>query len=389
VNALKRILFVITSTQVGGAEKILVELAAHLHRQGVSVAVCSLKAKGPYSTVLEALGIQVHSLNMNDTQALRGILSYLMCLPRLIRVIAKVKPQIVHAFLFRANLLSRIASRLCGVPANISSIRIIENDRRFYFLLDRWTSFMVTQHLAVSERVKEATCQRSGIPLHRVKVICNGVDLKHCPQAPGECADAGPTGAKLAANLGILPGDRVCGTVARLRPQKGISYLLQAFMLLAQRFPALKLLIVGDGPEQSSLESLACQLGIRDRVVFAGLAASPWPYLNLMDVFVLPSLYEGLPNAVLEAMAAGVPVVATDVGGVAEIVEDQLTGLLIRPRDPEGIVNAVGFLLEQSKRASEICEAARKVVETKFSLQSMLREYDQLYAALAHSLAGE
>lgn len=378
-RSLKKILFVCTSTQIGGAEKILCELATHLYRQGTQVAVCSLKAKGPFAEALEAAGIEVHSLNTSDAPGWRGSLSYLLCLRRLISVIQGFKPQIVHAFLFRANLLSRVASWLCRAPANISSIRIIEGERPFYFRLDGWTSFMVTQHLAVSERVKEATCQRSGIRPDKVKVIYNGVDLRQCGQPR---LDEGSTQSRLATELGIRSTDMVCGTVARLRPQKGVDSLLRGFAILGRHFPALKLLIVGDGPEQPALENLAAQVAIRDRVIFAGLATPPWPYLRLMDVFVLPSLYEGLPNAVLEAMSLGVPVVATDVGGVGEIIEDQRTGLLIRPQDPEAIVRAVALLLEQPERAREISEAAKQVVLTRFSLDRMLNEYDVLYEEL-------
>ena len=153
-HPLNRILFVATTTHVGGAEKILSAIARHLHQEGVSVAVCSLKSKGPYGEQLKSLGIPVFSLEIANNSGFRGILSTLFSLFSLVKQIRLFRPQVVHAFLFRANLLARIAASLCRVPVNISSIRIIENDHPFYFFLDRMTSSLVTQYLAVSERVK-------------------------------------------------------------------------------------------------------------------------------------------------------------------------------------------------------------------------------------------
>ncbi len=375
---LRSILFVSTSTDIGGAEKVLYELATHARQRGIRVAVCSLKPKGPYSEALETMEIPVQSLNMSEAVGWKGALSFLLCLPGLARIIKKNKPQIVVSLLFRANLLSRLASKLCRVPANISSIHIIENDRPYYYLLDRWTAFMVTQYVAVSEKVKEATCRRSAIRPTRIKVIYNGVELKQEAQDPPDhCGDS--EHSIIAARLGIFPGDQICGTVARLRPQKGIDYLLKAVPLLKSRFLGLKLLIVGDGPERATLELQAQKLDIQDRVIFAGLAASPFPYLRLMQVFVLPSLYEGLPMAILEAMAMGIPVVATNVGGVGEILEDQSTGLLVPPKNSEAIATAISLLLAQPSKAAQVAEAAKQTVRTRFNRAIMLREYDQVY----------
>jgi glycosyltransferase involved in cell wall biosynthesis len=377
---LNRILFVITSTRVGGAEKMLFEVAKHLKEEGVAIQVCVLKEKGPYAAKLESFGVPVCSLSIGEAKGIRGVLACLLGLPRLIRVMRGFKPQIVHAFLFRANLLARIAAPLSRVPINVSSIRIIENQRPYYFALDRWTSFLVTRHVAVSQRVKEVTCRRSRIADDQVSVIRNGIQIE---EVRGKRTNSAASAAGVAKPVRCFAKNGlVCGTVARLDPQKGLSFLLRGFAILAREFPSLQLVFVGEGPERSSLECLATELSISNRVRFTGLAANPFVYLRQMDVFVLPSLYEGLPNALLEAMSVGIPVVATRVGGVDEVVQDQETGLLIPPGNSEAIAEAVRFVLTHSDRAEQMAVASRAWICERFSLDRMLKEYDELYESL-------
>lgn len=374
---LKRILFIATTTHIGGAEKILSAIAKHLHQEGVSVAVCSLKHKGPYGEQLESLGIPVYSLDMANDSGFHGVLSYLFSLPRLISKIRSFRPQIIHAFLFRANLLARIAANLCRVSINISSIRIIENDRPFYFFLDRLTSSLVTQYLAVSERVKEVTCKRSHIDAEKVRVIRNGIDLSIFTSS-GRAEDHGNS----VLQFGIGPHSLVCGTVARLHHQKGIRHLIDAFALLRCEFPDLKLLVVGDGPERVNLANQAAALGVSQNVIFAGERNPPVHCLRLMNVFVLPSLYEGFPNAVLEAMAALVPVVASDVGGVGELVRHEQNGLLVPPGSPSRLADAIRSLLLNPEKARVMATLAYDRIRREFSLDGMLQEYDDFYEEL-------
>jgi glycosyltransferase involved in cell wall biosynthesis len=371
---LKRILFVITSTHVGGAEKVLFEVAKHLKERGVALQVCVLKERGAYAAKLESVGVPVCSLGIGESKGIRGILACVTGLPRLIKVIRRFKPQIVHAFLFRANLLARLAAPLSGVPINISSIRTIENQRLHYFAIDRWTSFLVTRHVAVSQKVKQITCRRSRIADGQVSVIRNGVQIEEVGATPA-------LGVAKSVQCNARDG-LVCGTVARLDPQKGLSFLLRGFAILAREFPSLKLLFVGEGPERFSLQCLATELNLSNRVCFTGLAANPFEYLRQMDVFVLPSLCEGLPNALLEAMSIGVPVVASRVGGVDEAVQDQESGLLIPPGSSEAIADAVRFVLTHPDRAEQMAVASRARIREKFSLNGMLKEYDALYDSL-------
>jgi glycosyltransferase involved in cell wall biosynthesis len=374
---LQRILFIATTTHVGGAEKILSAIAKHLHQNKVTVAVCSLKSKGPYGQQLESLGIPVYSFEILNDSGFRGLLSYLFSIAKLVRLINSFRPQVVHAFLFRANLLARIAARLCRVPINISSIRIIENDRRFYFFLDRLTSSLVTRYLAVSERVKEATSKRSHIDAEKIRVIHNGIDISSIASC-GQVEDQ----VSSAAKYGIGPHSLVCGTVARLHHQKGICHLIDAFVLLRADFPNLKLLLVGDGPERANLANQAAALGVSQEVIFAGQRNPPIHCLKVMNVFALPSLYEGFPNALLEAMAAHVPVVASDVGGVNEMVRNEESGLLVPPGSPPALAEAIRLLLLNPEKARLMATVAFDRIRKEFSLEAMLREYEDLYEEL-------
>ena len=382
-RALQRILFISTTTHVGGAEKILSAIAKHLHQNRVNVAVCSLKSKGPYGDHLESLGIPVYSFDIESDSGFRGLLTYLFSISSLVRQIRYFRPQIVHAFLFRANLLARIAASLCRVSINISSIRIIENDRPFYFFLDRLTSFLVTQYLAVSERVKEVTCKRSHIDTERIRVIRNGIDLSLFDSSGQSENHSGS-----ALQFGIGPQSIVCGTVARLHHQKGIRNLINAFVLLRTEFPNLKLLLVGDGPERSNLANQAAALGVSQSVIFAGQKDSPVHCLKLMNIFVLPSLYEGFPNALLEAMAAHVPVVASDVGGISELVRHEENGLLVPPGNPSILAEAIRTLLLNPEKARLMATSAYDRIRKEFSLEGMLKEYDDLYEELLSKKSG-
>ena len=184
-------------------------------------------------------------------------------------------------------------------------------------------------------------------------MIRNGIDLSTFASS-GQTEDH----ASSALQFGIGPHSLVCGTVARLHPQKGIRHLIDAFALLRADFPDLKLLVVGDGPERANLANQATALGVSQDVIFAGQKNPPVHCLRLMNVFVLPSLYEGFPNALLEAMAALVPVVASDVGGVGELVRHEENGLLVPPGSPSTLADAIRSLLLNPEKAKYMATMA-------------------------------
>jgi glycosyltransferase involved in cell wall biosynthesis len=234
-------------------------------------------------------------------------------------------------------------------------------------LLNRWTLPLATHVIAVSEAVAAYAGREFRIPPERLTVIPNGVDLDHFrpPPRPPD------------------PHDPVIGCVAGLRPEHDHLTLIQAFATLVRRLPRATLLLVGRGPEEARIRSAAAARGVLSQVVFAGEQPDVSPFLHRMDLYAQASLTAGLPNAILEAMACGLPVVATAVGGTPEAVAHGSTGLLVPPGDPEALAGAAATVLEDPALAARFGHAARARVEDRFSEAMMLSRFESLVDRLA------
>jgi glycosyltransferase involved in cell wall biosynthesis len=247
-----------------------------------------------------------------------------------------------------------------------------------YNHVDRW-SLRRAAHVVTTSEPFAATLAARGVAPGRITVLHNGVrELGTDPAAV----------ALLRRSLGIAPSERVVLAVGRLSHEKGQAHLIRA---AARWLAGARLVIVGDGHDRAMLEELAASLGLGSRVIFAGLSHNVAPYYALADVFVLPSLSEGSPNALLEAMASGLPIVATSVGGVPEIVFDEVTALLGAARDPQFLARAVDRLLGDDALARRLGRAAREVALKRYTPEGRAAVLGGLYAALAtdrsHGLA--
>jgi glycosyltransferase involved in cell wall biosynthesis len=183
---------------------------------------------------------------------------------------------------------------------------------------------------------------------------------------------------KLGEGFGLKKNDLVIGTVGRLEPRKGYRYLLESAVQVSKTYPQVKFLLVGDGELRDELEDLAKKLEITSKIIFAGLAQDVSSILSLLDIFVLPSLDEGLGIVILEAMAAGLPVIATDVGGIPEIVRDGETGLLVEPGNPSVLTSAITRLLGDKEYALTLGEAGKKYAG-QFSSKVMVEKIEEIY----------
>jgi glycosyltransferase involved in cell wall biosynthesis len=291
---------------------------------------------------------------------------------RLLRV---ERPAIVHAHLSwplacRYELLGAI---LASVPGIIATEHLFSDvPWRRSRLIQRLMCTRVDRYIAVSEDLARQLRERLRFPARKVSVIHNGIPLaRYSRQAD----------ASLRAAL-AGPGERsLVMTVARLAEQKGQSLLFAALQSLPNTFAVL----VGDGPDRAQLERQACELGLQERVKFLGQRADIPELLACCDVAVLPSRFEGLPLAALEAMAAGKPVVATNVGGTSEAIQDGETGLLVPPGDPIALANAIRAVLGNPALAQRLATAAQARVAQRFSVEVMAEQvtnlYDQVLAA--------
>lgn len=362
-----RILYVITELDVGGAERALVELATRLDRERYAPEVACLAGEGPLAEPLRERGIPVHCLAARGRWDLR-------VLWRLRKLAAGF--DLVHSFLYHANMATRIAAMGSGVGAVVCAARVAERSRPRRRTIECWSHRLVDVEVCVSNGVRDYL-GAGGFPRDKLRVIPNGVDVDRF----------GPRDPELKESLAIAPDVPLITTIGRLHEQKGISYLLRAVSSMRHSRRACHLLIVGHGPLDDELKALAKQFGVADRVTFLGFCDDVPRVLAATDIFVLASLWEGMPNAVLEAMAAGLPVVATRVEGTVDLIDDGKTGMLVMPRDVPGLATSILRLLDDPARARALGKAAQAHVRAHFPLDAMVRRHEQLYAELLRGAA--
>jgi glycosyltransferase involved in cell wall biosynthesis len=351
---------------VGGTEGQLLEIASRLDRRRFDVSVCVLKGTDVIADELRARGVQVIALDGEGTWDVR-------VLYRLYRVLLAERPDVIHAFLFWANFISRVLGRLLQVPVLISSYRDILLWARWHNrLCERLTARWAHAVTCCSEAVRRRALSEVGGDERKYVTIYNGVDTARFDsrQAPSR------------SELGLREGVLVIGTVCRLvEPTKGLRILLEAVAQLRKQAssPGCQLLIVGEGPAYGNLREQSERLGIAPWVVFAGVRRDIPALLPLLDVFVLPSLYEGFGIAILEAMAAGRPVIATETGGIPEVVIHRETGLLVPPGNPEALTDAIQWVLSHPEDAKTLGARGRERACKHFSIEAVVRQHEALY----------
>jgi len=367
----KSVLHLIETGGPGGAEQIMVHLAGGLDPDYISEA--ALIRDGWLSTALRSRGVPVTMLRYKSGSFAR--FRELATLGDLLRLIREKRVTILHTHEFFMNGLGLVASRLSGIPL-VATVHgknyYAERFRRrlAYRLVGRFAD----QVVAVSEDVKAFLAERVGIPMDRIRVVPNGVPVD------GEAFQERLS--ILRKSLGLDENSHVVGTVGSLYTVKGHKFLIDAAVHVIRRCPDVTFLIVGRGRLREELETQARSLGVDPYIRFLGHRDDVRDLLGLFDVFVLPSLSEGMPLALLEAMAAGVAAVATRVGGVGEAIEDGKTGLLVPPGDSHLLTESIMKLLQDRTLARKMGESAQEEVVRRFSLTKMVQAYREIYAGL-------
>ncbi len=363
VFTLRRILYVITDLEVGGVPLHLCRLATSMHELGHVVRVVSLSPPGPVSEMIAQAGVEVGSC---DARSVAGIGALL----RLRREIAQFQPDIIHSFLFHANIACRLTAPLAGVSRNklICEIQTVETERRWHLTVDRWTRRLCRMEIGNSQSVNDHLHHEAGLPESWLVLVRGGVDLERFDRAK-------PIGK---SELRVEGSDSLLAWVGRLDPVKGLDDLLQALAIVQQRFSA-HLVLVGDGPECSRLERLIAELDLADRVSLVGVRDDVPEILKSCDVFVFPSHTEGMPNALLEAMAAGCAIVCTDVPGNRDLITDGRTGLTVPARDPNALADAVVKLLAGRDLSGHLGAAASAVARESFDNRLVTARYLEIY----------
>jgi glycosyltransferase involved in cell wall biosynthesis len=363
-----RILHLISSNGLFGAERVVIELSKSLRERDCQPVVGVLRnSHNPHVEVADearAQGIEYvifpcrRQLDPSPVRAIR-------------RYIRQTGVDLVHCHGYKSNLYGLLASRAL-VPAVTTNHNWLRSDWRlkvYCFLDSLWIRFF-HRVIAVSADIRDAM-RKYGVPEEKIRIVDNGIDMyrfrnKHSIE-------------NLKSAFGLNGDFRFIGTVGSLGHEKGHSYLLRAAKGILDSGTPVKFLIVGDGKLRESLEAEAARLGITDSVIFTGYRVDIPELLSLMDIFVLPSIKEGLPMVVLEAMASARPVIATRVGAVPRIVRDGENGVLVEPGDVDGLVRGMARLLEDKAGALKIARAGYETVIRDFSSEKMCVKYLTIY----------
>jgi glycosyltransferase involved in cell wall biosynthesis len=372
-----RVMFVQPSLTVGGAERHITHLVRLLDPERFECMVCCIKEPGALAPDVEAAGVELVALRSGTRQAASALL-------RLTHLMRRFRPHVVTMNGFNAEVLGRAAATLAGVPArvvwkhNCGDVRRRLRARVLDRLMDRATDY----YFGVAFGQVPYLVNELALRGDKIRIIRNGVDPSaYAP--PGE-----ERRREVAASLGIAPGERVVGILAVLRPEKDHATFLRAGRRVIDRMPEARLLVVGDGPCRADSERLAAELGLGDRVIFAGMRSDVADVLGVVDVIVLSSFtIECFPFSILEAMSAGVPAVCTAIGGLPELIEDGVTGHLVAPRDPAGLAEGILRVLEPEGRAREMGAAARRRLEERFTLQRSVRETERVLESMVAASA--
>lgn len=363
------VLHVIDGLGVGGAETMLRDIVQGLPKRRYRVSVC-YSSPGPLTADLEALGvapIRVRRLARLDPGLFVG-----MC-----RVIRRERPQIVHTHLVKSDVHGRPAARLCGVPVVVSTLHSCDTWARNPALgrIYGWTARFADRLFAVSEEVREFAIRQTLVAPDKVRTIPNAIVLERFTDQEG-------AGKTVRRELGIPEGVPLIGMVARLSREKDHGVFLRAATQVLRAFPAARFLIIGDGPARGACVAEAARLAVGSAVIFCGLRRDIPAVLGALDLFVLSSRREGLPVAVLEAMASALPVVATAVDGLAGIVEDGVTGWLVPSGDPAALARACLRVLEDPGLGRRMGQAGRARVARGHGSEGMIRSLVAQYEEL-------
>lgn len=372
-----RLALCITELDLGGAERAFTELATRLDRRRFVPSVYCLAGRpaDPARSCVPQLAearVPVTYLGLKQPR------EFTTGLARLSQAWRRERPEIVQSFLYHANLLGRVAAWRAGVPHMVTGVRVAERRGRWRLRWDRWTDRLVERHVCVSQAVADFAVASGRLPRGKLVVIPNGVDTAAMrEQVP----------ADLAA-LGLPPGHRAAIVVGRLDPQKGLAPLLDRLPAVLDRAPRYHLLVVGDGRQAPELAQRAADLGLAGRVHFLGWRNDVPALLKASDLLVLPSLWEGMPNVVLEAMAAGLAVCAFDVEGVAEVLGATGERQVVAPvGNFAGLAEHLTYMLSRPGMLAHLGLANQRRAAAEFTWERMVSAYEALYESLVAGAA--
>ncbi|MCM8795289.1 MAG: glycosyltransferase family 4 protein [Candidatus Omnitrophica bacterium] len=365
---MKRILFVITeSWYIGGAQRSVACLIEGLDKSEFELELACGKGGPLIERLKDKIKIRIVPSLVRNFHPLKDIVAFVS----LLLIIRRKKFEIVHTHSTKAGILGRLAAHLCGVPLIIHTFHgfgfEVETSliKRFvFYCVEKFFSRITDIYIVVGRGL----CKYLGkFCAEKLKIIYHGIDFK--------ALDA----RKNKEDLGIDSEKFCIGFVGRIERQKGIPYLLEAIRILKSYRKDFIVLVVGSGRLLEKMKKLAKRKGIEDMVLFLGHRDDTIELMRCMDIFVLPSLSEGVPYVILEAMFLKKAIVATDVGGISEFIQNEKTGILVKPKDHLGIYQGIRRLMEDKSLSLRLGEEANKAVYPKMAIEKMIEEYQNLY----------
>lgn len=357
-----KILQVITGLQSGGSENMLLNSLPKFNKN-FEMLVVSINSEGAIAKELRKKKIKVICLNCDK------LTSFSKALSKLIKIIEDFKPDLIHSHLFHANIISRIAGNKTNIPVVCSQRNLGDWRSWWHNWLDKLTSKWCKKIICSSNAIKNSVQKKTGISKDKFIVIHNGIDIQKYIKAK-------------KAKLNIAKKFLVIGCVANLRKEKGHKYLIKAAKKVVDKIPNCIFLLVGDGKLRKDLEKQIEELNLKKNILFLGSRKDIPNLMKAMDVFVLPSISEGFGIVLVEAMASGVPVVATKVGGIPEIVVENKTGYLVNPKDSSNLTNKMTELLKSSSLRKRFSSTGIKRAKNKFTIQRYVNEHEKIYKSL-------
>lgn len=366
------LLFLVNGFAIGGGELKVLELVQEFKSRYDDVfhcVACAVGQGGPLQKDFEKLGVRTEVVAKKNKYDLSQV-------TRIAKLMQEEQIDVVQTTLFYADVIGTFAAKLARVPHVVSWEAITEpystKQMLAYKLASRWYSMSVS----VSNAIQKQVIEDRGVPPEKTMTIHYGVDLERFKPVKGNA---------LRKELALKKDDIILGTVARLTTQKGHTYLIDAMPKILEAFPKAQFVWAGGGPLQKDLEDQAKKLGVRDHIHILGFRSDIRELVGEFDLFVLPSLWEGFPNVVLEVMACGKPIVATAVDGTPEAVIDGETGFLVPSKQPVPLADAIVKMLSKSSQLDKMGKAGRKRVETHFTLDKQVDAFASLFQDLHHS----
>lgn len=364
-----KILYLFVHLNYGGAEVGLFTTLKNINRDEFDCIIVSIEKKGAIGEEIEKIGFKVMYLNDNAR------LFNLALIGKIWGLLKEMNPDILHTSLFYANFLGRMAAFSARPKAIITEERSMYTEKRFYHVfIDKILSRFTDKIIVCSNSVLDFTVRQEGISRDKFYLIYNAIDAQRF--------DIKESKEQLRVKYGFSDSDFIVGSVGSVISKKGHIYLIKSAVDLNATIPNLKVVIIGDGADKDGLMRLSGALMLKDIIVFLGVRKDIPQLMKIMDVFVLPSLQEGFPRTLVEAMYTGLPVVASNLSGIPEIVTDGQNGFLAPPRDSIAIRDRISDLYNQPELRSKFKTNARRTVETGFMPDYHINRLEGLYRGL-------